>query len=87
MSKYKHLIDSLTNKTNFYYMNLEGEYKDQWQHYNIEPVFANTEEICIRIPNQSYKDEALLLLSLGMGKDEIEDQLGTGNENNMANSS
>lgn len=48
---------------------------------------ARTHNCTVRISNQTQTNQALLLISLGLTKNEIEDQLGTSNENNMANSS
>ena len=78
MNKLKYLIDSPTRKTNFNYIFISGELSGQWVHYANEPIHTDTEESSIRIPNRSYKDEALLLLSLGLGKQEIEEHFNIG---------
>ena len=48
---------------------------------------VGTHKHIVRISNQTQTNQALLLISLGLSKTEIEDQLGTSNENHMANSS
>ena len=47
---------------------------------------SRTHNHILHIPDKSYKSQALLLISLGLTKDEIEDQLGTNNANRMVNS-
>lgn len=74
MSNIKYLVADTIKKTHFYCLNVTSK-NPYWIFYGGAKLGWDTEEMCIRIPNQSYKDEALLLLSLGMEKDEIEEIL------------
>lgn len=66
----KWLVTPVINKQYWEYNLKDTKWTEESPHPH-----KSLEQEFIRIPSQNHKDQALLLLSLGMSKDEIEEIL------------